>query len=138
MTVPSVARPVVASTSSDDFTVSSRYSMVNAMPSARSSPTSAARSVFRRTRGDEGCAGGVAGSTTVTAFAPDPGSASKAAYDPRREVTVSYTHLRAHETRHDLVCRLLLEKKTDISLLPITYTPRLHNNSDAITKSKNT
>src|SRR5450759_4350422 len=26
-------------------------------------------------------------------------------------ITVSYTHLRAHETRHDLVCRLLLEKK---------------------------
>src|SRR5665648_1235775 len=26
-------------------------------------------------------------------------------------MTVSYTHLRAHETRHDLVCRLLLEKK---------------------------
>ena len=24
---------------------------------------------------------------------------------------VSYTHLRAHETRHDLVCRLLLENK---------------------------
>src|SRR5450759_5652953 len=38
---------------------------------------------------------------------------------PRRRVcralractSVSYTHLRAHETRHDLVCRLLLEKK---------------------------
>src|SRR5659263_740884 len=28
-----------------------------------------------------------------------------------RRCTVSYTHLRAHETRHDLVCRLLLEKK---------------------------
>src|SRR5665648_499924 len=28
-----------------------------------------------------------------------------------RNITVSYTHLRAHETRHDLVCRLLLEKK---------------------------
>ena len=27
------------------------------------------------------------------------------------EEAVSYTHLRAHETRHDLVCRLLLEKK---------------------------
>src|SRR5450756_2663622 len=27
------------------------------------------------------------------------------------EGPVSYTHLRAHETRHDLVCRLLLEKK---------------------------
>src|SRR5450756_2878588 len=26
-------------------------------------------------------------------------------------VPVSYTHLRAHETRHDLVCRLLLDKK---------------------------
>src|SRR5665648_10830 len=28
---------------------------------------------------------------------------------------VSYTHLRAHETRHDLVCRLLLEKKKTYS-----------------------
>src|SRR5450756_1658958 len=28
-----------------------------------------------------------------------------------RSLAVSYTHLRAHETRHDLVCRLLLEKK---------------------------
>ncbi len=27
------------------------------------------------------------------------------------EVPVPYTHLRAHENRHDLVCRLLLEKK---------------------------
>ena len=26
-------------------------------------------------------------------------------------ISVSYTHLRAHETREDLVCRLLLEKK---------------------------
>ena len=30
---------------------------------------------------------------------------------PRPPAAVSYTHLRAHETRHDLVCRLLLEKK---------------------------
>src|SRR5665648_1175578 len=30
-----------------------------------------------------------------------------------RVVAVSYTHLRAHETRHDLVCRLLLEKKNN-------------------------
>ena len=28
-----------------------------------------------------------------------------------RPGAVSYTHLRAHETREDLVCRLLLEKK---------------------------
>src|SRR5659263_361204 len=37
------------------------------------------------------------------------------AWEHRKERTgaypVSYTHLRAHETRHDLVCRLLLEKK---------------------------
>ena len=30
--------------------------------------------------------------------------------------TVSYTHLRAHETVLDLVCRLLLEKKTNYRL----------------------
>src|SRR5665648_1217510 len=30
---------------------------------------------------------------------------------PTNSISVSYTHLRAHETRHDLVCRLLLEKK---------------------------
>ena len=29
----------------------------------------------------------------------------------RPQVAVSYTHLRAHETVLDLVCRLLLEKK---------------------------
>src|SRR5450756_2551559 len=29
---------------------------------------------------------------------------------PALRQPVSYTHLRAHETRHDLVCRLLLEK----------------------------
>src|SRR5665811_2427503 len=28
-----------------------------------------------------------------------------------RDISVSYTHLRAHETVLDLVCRLLLEKK---------------------------
>src|SRR5450759_5772984 len=32
-------------------------------------------------------------------------------YEQLRSYAVSYTHLRAHETRHDLVCRLLLEKK---------------------------
>ena len=36
-----------------------------------------------------------------------------AALDDRPE-SVSYTHLRAHETVLDLVCRLLLEKKKTI------------------------
>src|SRR5450756_2707694 len=41
-----------------------------------------------------------------------PHVAFLAEYDALRGVgPVSYTHLRAHETRHDLVCRLLLEKK---------------------------
>ncbi len=31
--------------------------------------------------------------------------------------TVSYTHLRAHETEADLVCRLLLDKKHVKSVL---------------------
>ena len=35
---------------------------------------------------------------------------------------VSYTHLRAHETVLDLVCRLLLEKKKQIDTLHIRYS----------------
>src|SRR5450756_2903000 len=46
---------------------------------------------------------------------PSDSSALGAGYgvgDPEQWLgPVSYTHLRAHETRHDLVCRLLLEKK---------------------------
>ena len=36
--------------------------------------------------------------------------------------TVSYTHLRAHETVLDLVCRLLLEKKKQQQQLHTTVT----------------
>src|SRR5450756_2976522 len=46
---------------------------------------------------------------------------------PRSYLTpesVSYTHLRAHETRHDLVCRLLLEKKKK----PDTQTNKKNKN----------
>src|SRR5450759_542847 len=44
---------------------------------------------------------------------PDPMRHLITAVLPKRMVDkiISYTHLRAHETRHDLVCRLLLEKK---------------------------
>ena len=38
-------------------------------------------------------------------------------------ISVSYTHLRAHETREDLVCRLLLEKKLHISAQPCIILP---------------
>src|SRR5450759_5956561 len=32
-------------------------------------------------------------------------------FEKKLNLPVSYTHLRAHETRHDLVCSLLIEKK---------------------------
>ena len=43
----------------------------------------------------------------------DPLAAAKEKGDGRE--AVSYTHLRAHETVLDLVCRLLLEKKKEHS-----------------------
>ena len=44
--------------------------------------------------------------------APGPSSSNRVPIHPNiRVVAVSYTHLRAHETVLDLVCRLLLEKK---------------------------
>ena len=45
---------------------------------------------------------------------------------------VSYTHLRAHETVLDLVCRLLLEKKnthTTTYNLTTVYTNNIHYNT---------
>ena len=38
------------------------------------------------------------------------------------EAAVSYTHLRAHETRHDLVCRLLLENGRRATQRSVSYT----------------
>ena len=46
----------------------------------------------------------------------------------RRAKSVSYTHLRAHETRHDLVCRLLLEKKKE--------TPKVETKAEKPTGKK--
>src|SRR5450756_2325194 len=43
--------------------------------------------------------------------AADPSALGRSPGCGSEEDAVSYTHLRAHETRHDLVCRLLLEKK---------------------------
>src|SRR5450756_1207729 len=43
---------------------------------------------------------------TIVLSLTSPAARSNSSFIP-----VSYTHLRAHETRHDIVCRLLLEKK---------------------------
>src|SRR5450759_903530 len=52
----------------------------------------------------------VLGHSRPTHSAPVPANVRYAS-NSDLSVAVSYTHLRAHETRHDLVCRLLLEKK---------------------------
>src|SRR5450756_1392341 len=46
-----------------------------------------------------------------TAHSPAERSRSASCREYHWLSSVSYTHLRAHETRHDLVCRLLLETK---------------------------
>ena len=43
-------------------------------------------------------------------------TAYKAEQIHKLNTTVSYTHLRAHETKANLVCRLLLEKKIGVSI----------------------
>ena len=53
----------------------------------------------------------VIGSVGVTIGLAIQGSLSNCIGGILIMMPVSYTHLRAHETRHDLVCRLLLEKK---------------------------
>ena len=49
----------------------------------------------------------------------------------RNNVAVSYTHLRAHETVLDLVCRLLLEKKKKHNQQR-TYCAITHSNQDSL------
>src|SRR5450759_3363865 len=46
---------------------------------------------------------------TVYVYLTDGGPIRFIHKTPKVTIAVSYTHLRAHETRHDLVCRLLLE-----------------------------
>ena len=58
---------------------------------------------------------------TCPSFEPEPGMSGLGElvgeaiieHSPDQVEAVSYTHLRAHETVLDLVCRLLLEKKTN-------------------------
>ena len=45
-------------------------------------------------------------------------------------IPVSYTHLRAHETVLDLVCRLLLEKKTGIPGIAVKCSYIIKNTDD--------
>ena len=51
----------------------------------------------------------------------DGGAALLDAPEQLHRIAVSYTHLRAHETVLDLVCRLLLEQKTHIERPALTH-----------------
>src|SRR5665648_1096514 len=73
-------------------------------PTARASSASGARSLRHRPTTTR-----CTGTYRRTRHSPSHRATS-------RSTAVSYTHLRAHETRHDLVCRLLLEKKNNNNL----------------------
>ena len=83
------------------------FLMIRRPPRSTQSRSSAASDVYKRQHvaPADGSGGGVGGS--------DPPYLTKVLGSATHEVDapVSYTHLRAHETVLDLVCRLLLEKK---------------------------
>ena len=54
----------------------------------------------------------------------NPGMPMKMPFGPDWFKAVSYTHLRAHETVLDLVCRLLLENKKQTSRSDFYYSPK--------------
>ena len=53
------------------------------------------------------------------------------------EIPVSYTHLRAHETVLDLVCRLLLEKKNKQNNNTHTHTQKKKQNTNKTSHAMN-
>src|SRR5664280_3461562 len=72
--------------------------MIRRPPRSTLSSSSAASDVYKRQRSPLPCS-------------PAPASPSTASGISPTSISVSYTHLRAHETVLDIVCRLLLEKK---------------------------
>ena len=82
--------------------------MIRRPPRSTLDRSSAASDVYKRqAEGSEGLVVGVAGVASVVVQGAGAGAGLQGAEGP----SVSYTHLRAHETVLDLVCRLLLEKK---------------------------
>src|SRR5674476_1612177 len=75
---------------------------------ARSPSSPSARIPDRRIRGFNDC---IESKAAVVAEPRSPYHTSGGFLGPVRLASVSYTHLRAHETGRNLVCRLLLEKK---------------------------
>ena len=97
------------------------FLMIRRPPRSTLDRSSAASDVYKRQREDARTAVGEACRTGR--------DGSGAGNEPRQRSVahrpVSYTHLRAHETVLDLVCRLLLEKKKKITNITklIPYHP---------------
>ena len=56
---------------------------------------------------------------------------------PRTAGPVSYTHLRAHETVLDLVCRLLLEKKKNSTITSTFIAATKYTSTNTYTSNRN-
>ena len=82
------------------------FLMIRRPPRSTLDRSSAASDVYKRQAGD----GGVRGRAGAGAEERGRAAAVSRAVRCRAPAPVSYTHLRAHETVLDLVCRLLLEK----------------------------
>ena len=94
--------------------------MIRRPPRSTLDRSSAASDVYKRQTPEEALVLQQSG-VDLNALAPNAEPGNKLA---NGLVPVSYTHLRAHETVLDLVCRLLLEKKTTHELdLVMCYLP---------------
>ena len=103
--------------------------MIRRPPRSTLDRSSAASDVYKR-QVLGGAADRFAGLAGGEAFTHARSDGAEAHADAR---AVSYTHLRAHETVLDLVCRLLLEKKN--SSLPYQTLTRIHTTNHTHTYS---
>ena len=83
------------------------FLMIRRPPISTLDRSSAASDVYKRQRIAPTAGEAVSAADVVLLFLSDAEAIRTVLFDP----AVSYTHLRAHETVLDLVCRLLLEKK---------------------------
>ena len=88
------------------------FVMIRRPPRSTQGRSSAASDVYKRQLPGSGMRGRRGGN----ALKQEETSLEEALDDLEQIVAVSYTHLRAHETVLDLVCRLLLEKKKKLAI----------------------
>ena len=114
------------------------FLMIRRPPRSTLDRSSAASDVYKRQTWTQ-----IALPTTEALFSVDMVSATDGwAVGYNGVIPVSYTHLRAHETVLDLVCRLLLEKKNIIKPTDVLHhtqpntTDTMNNNIITLTPHK--